>query len=277
MQGTVLSNIKCSIQVDSLGQDCITENKGIFKYKGCTSIPPLSMVDDIIAINNCGVDSITVNGIVQGKVECKQLELGHAKCFQMHIRNKSKHLCPPLKVHGAQMNTTDSEKYLGNILSINGKIDQNINDRFAKGVGKTNEIISILQEVSFGPHYFETAKLFRNSILISSMLCSSEALLGITKAHIEKLEQADRIFFRRLFEVPRSTAIESFYLELSVVPVRFLLVCRRLNFYWNILQKGEEELVRKVFNTQKLFPVKNDFICQIESDLESCNIDQNED
>ena len=85
MQGTVLSNIKCSVQVHSLGQGCITENKGIFKYKGCTSIPPLSMVDDIITINNCVVDSITVNGIVQGKVECKQLELGHANCFQKHI------------------------------------------------------------------------------------------------------------------------------------------------------------------------------------------------
>ena len=65
-------------------------------------------------------------------------------------------------------------------------------------------------------------------------------------------------------------------MELSVVPVRFLLIGRRLNFYWNILQKDEEELVRKVFNTQKLFPVKNDFICQIESDLEYCNIEQTE-
>ena len=33
MQGTVLSNIKCSIQVDSIGKDCLTENKGIYKYQ----------------------------------------------------------------------------------------------------------------------------------------------------------------------------------------------------------------------------------------------------
>ena len=26
MQGTVISNIKCSIQVDSIGKDCLTEN-----------------------------------------------------------------------------------------------------------------------------------------------------------------------------------------------------------------------------------------------------------
>ena len=35
MQGTVFSNIKCSVQVDSLGKDCLMENKGVYKYKGC--------------------------------------------------------------------------------------------------------------------------------------------------------------------------------------------------------------------------------------------------
>ena len=103
------------------------------------------------------------NGIVQGKVECKQLELGHAKCFQMHIGNKSKKLCPIIEVHGAEIKTSEKETYLGNLLTTDGKIDQNISERYNKGVGKTNEIISILREVSFGPHFFETAILFRNS------------------------------------------------------------------------------------------------------------------
>ena len=44
MQGTVISYIKCSIQVDSIGKDCLNENKGVYKYKGCISIPPLFMV-----------------------------------------------------------------------------------------------------------------------------------------------------------------------------------------------------------------------------------------
>ena len=171
------------------------------------------------------------------------------------------------------MLTSDSEKYLGNILTTDGKIHTNITDRFNKGVGKTNEIISILREISFGPHFFQTAKLFRTSILLNSMLCSTEALIGLNNTHVEKLEQVDRIFFRRLFEVPRSTAIEAFYFETSTMPVRFLLVGRRLMFYWTILQKGEDELVRKVFNSQKAFPVKNDFICLIDSDLELCGIE----
>jgi hypothetical protein len=109
------------------------------------------------------------------------------------------------------------------------------------------------------------------------MLCSTEALLGITQSHVDKLEQVDRIFFRRLFEVPRCTAIESFYLETSSIPVRFVLVSRRLLYYWSILQKDEEELVKKVFNAQKSFPVKNDWIHQIQNDLETCGIEESKD
>ena len=276
MQGTVLSNIKCSVQIDSLGQDCLTEKKGIFKYKNCISVPPLSMVDDIITISNCGSDSVIVNGIVQSKIQCKQLQLGHSKCFQLHIGKKSKHLCPKLKVHENEMKTSDKETYLGNLLTTDGKIDQNINSRCQKGIGKTNEIISILREVSLGPHYFQTALLFRNSILMSSMLCSTEVLLGLNKTHIEKLEQVDRAFFRRLFDVPRCTAIESFYLETAAIPVRFLLVKRRLLYYWSVLAKSDNELVKKVYNAQKAFPVKNDWIHLIKEDLDICEIELSE-
>ena len=174
------------------------------------------------------------------------------------------------------MLTSDRERYLGDILTTDGRIDQNIIERYNKGVGKVNEIMGMLQEVSFGPHYFQMAILFRNTILLSSMLCNAEVLYGITQAHVEKLEQADRIFFRRLFEVPNCTAIEAFHLETSTIPVRFLLIKKRLHYYWNILQREDEELVKKVYCSQKSFSVKNDWFLQVKADLDECQIDLSE-
>ena len=277
MQGTVLSNIKCSVQIDSIGKDCIVQNKGTYKYKDCITIPPLSMVDDVITVSSCGVDSVTVNAIVQAKIECKQLELGPQKCFNMHIGKKTKNLCPSLSIHGGTMYTSEKQQYLGDILTTSGTINDNILARYNKGLGKVSEILAMLQEISFGPHYFKMAMLFRNSILLSSMLCSSEVLYGITNKHIEKLEQVDRIFFRRLFEVPNCTAIESFYLETSSLPIRFILIGRRLLYLWDVLHKNENELVRKVFNSQKTFYVKNDWALQVIQDLNQCNIVLTED
>ena len=38
-------------------------------------------------------------------------------------------------------------------------------------------------------------------------------------------------------------------------------------YWWEILQKGENELVYKFYSAQKLRPVKNDFVVQIQEDL----------
>ena len=94
-----------------------------------------------------------------------------------------------------------------------------------------------------------------------------------SKSHIEKLEQVDRIFFRKLFQVPNGTAIEAFYLETSSIPIRHILIGRRLLYYWDIISKNESELVRKVFDSQKVLSVKNDWAIQIKQDLEDCEID----
>ena len=108
------------------------------------------------------------------------------------------------------------------------------------------------------------------------MLCSSEALYGITHSHIEKLEQVDRMFFRKLFQVPNGTAIEAFYLETSSIPIWYILIGRRLLYLWDILSKDENELVRKVFDSQKTLSVKNDWAIQIKHDLMDCEINLSE-
>ena len=118
-----------------------------------------------------------------------------------------------------------------------------------------NQILSMLKEISFGFYYFEMAMLFRTTILINGMLCSSEALHGITNSHINQLESVDTMFFKTIFSTPGSTPAAAFYLETGAVPMRFLLKGRRLMFLWTILQKDNNELVRgaiKIENRENL-------------------------
>ena len=57
MQGTVLAGLKCSVSIDSIGKESLENTHDIlYKYKNCTSIPPLSLIDDIIAVGNCSSD-----------------------------------------------------------------------------------------------------------------------------------------------------------------------------------------------------------------------------
>ena len=75
--------------------------------------------------NAPGTDSIKLNSIIQSKMSTKKLELGKEKCFQIHVGNNNANCCPELNVHDVAMKTASSEKYLGDIITNDGKIDEN--------------------------------------------------------------------------------------------------------------------------------------------------------
>ena len=141
MQGTVLAGLKCSISIDTFGKECIeNEHDILYTYKNSVKTPPLSFVDDILGVSECGSKSVKMNAFIQAKIEGKQLQLGHAKCFQLHV-GKQTNTCPKLSVHGKEMLKTKKEKYLGDILTSTAKIGENIEERYKKGIGIINEHI----------------------------------------------------------------------------------------------------------------------------------------
>jgi hypothetical protein len=103
MKGGVLTPIKCSIQMDTLGKEMLESaecSRSMFKYKDCVSIPVLSMIDDVLSVTECGPDSVKMNAYVQSKTDTKKLELGETKCFKIHIDKTS---CPSLKIHNKEV------------------------------------------------------------------------------------------------------------------------------------------------------------------------------
>ena len=141
MQGGVLTPLKFSVQIDTLGKEMLSSTesaKALYKYKDCVIIPPLSF----------SPNSVKVNAYVQSKVETKKLELSDTKCVKMHLGN-NKSACPKLKIHSNEMKSSDREKYLGNGITSNARMDDNIQMRHDKGIGIANQILSILTEVSF--------------------------------------------------------------------------------------------------------------------------------
>ena len=170
------------------------------------------------------------------------------------------------------MLTSNREKYLGDIITSDCKINSNVEERYNKGIGIANQIIGLLKEISFGKHYFQMAVMFRQSMLINSILCNSEVLYGLNKTHIETLESVDTYFWRNVFGSIVSTPLESYFIETNSIPIRYIIMARRLMYYWNVLQKDDTELIKKVFMTQRLLPCKNDWVTQLKSDLNECNI-----
>ena len=132
-----------------------------------------------------------------------------------------------------EMEVKMEEKYLGDVISTDGRNIKNVKARVAKGIGIVSKILSILEGIPFGQFYFEVAVILRDSLLVSSMLSNSEAWYNVTNAELELLETVDVKFLRGIFKAPKATPKEMLYLESGCVKFRELIK-KRKNFFFTL-------------------------------------------
>lgn len=171
------------------------------------------------------------------------------------------------------MEQRTKDRYLGDIISDDGSNKYNTESRRNRGVGIINQIKLMLKEGCFGKYYFEAAMLMRESLLLSSLLTNSEAWFNISKDDIKQLEQVDEILLRSILEAPSNTGKAFLYLSLAAVPIRFLLIKKRMGFLHYILNEEKTSLIRQVFDAQIEDRHKNDFVSMVEEDLKILQID----
>ena len=64
MQGETFGPLCCSVQVDTFGRECLKKNEHLYFYKGEVGVPPLAMVDDLVCISTCGLNSVKMNAFI---------------------------------------------------------------------------------------------------------------------------------------------------------------------------------------------------------------------
>ena len=289
-QGDVFGPMLCSKQVDTFGQECLKESRYTYLYKGWVEIPPLSMVDDLLSVSECGFKTQTVNAFLTFKTDSKKLQFGAQKCKKLHVgKNLASYKCTAMKVDEwkevevvneetgideikdicndkYEMEEKEDEKYLGDLISVDGRNVKNIKSRVAKGTGIISKILSILDGIPFGQYYYEVAMILRNSLLLSSLLCNSESWYNVTQAELNLIESVDLQFFRRILNVPKSTHKEMFYLEFGCIPLRHLIRKRRIMFLHYILNQDSDSILHRFLMAQIENRSKKDWIVQVLTD-----------
>jgi hypothetical protein len=61
-------------------------------YKGAVAVPPLCMVDDILAVQECSKDSVQINSVINSFIELKKTNIQQQKVQQNTCWNSFKHL-----------------------------------------------------------------------------------------------------------------------------------------------------------------------------------------
>ena len=165
------------------------------------------------------------------------------------------------------MEQKEEERYLGDLISTDGRNIKNIRARINKGAGIVNRILTMLNGIPFGRQYFKVGIILRNCLLVSSVLFNSEAWYNVTNSELELLESIDLSFLRQLLKASKGTPKEMFYLELGILPFREIIRGRRLNFLHEILNEERNSLVSKFLKAQLKYKTKKDWINTVLEDL----------
>ena len=297
-QGDPWGSIECSLMVDGFGKDSLDSDLQPYKYKGQVSIPLLGMVDDVFIISESGYKAQRLNGFINAKTAIKRLQFGAKKCQVMHIgKDIPKHKKSDFYVDQWVMKETEetetntieiketfngeediqeaeNTKYLGQIISSSGNNIKNIENRANKGIGLVNKIQTTLKNTPGGKYHFELAVIMRNAILISSILSCSETWYNIQEVEYRKLESTDEILLKKILNCSSQIPHEVLYLELGLMPARFIILLRRILYLQHILkQRNKETLLYRFFKAQMENPTKNDWVTGVLKDLEKVDID----
>jgi hypothetical protein len=188
-------------------------------------------------------------------------DLESGKCFQKESFGG------PVK-----MDEKTEQKYLGDIISIDGKQTRNVQARKNKALGTVTQITQILETVFFGKYHFEVAMVLRSSLLLSSLLLNSEAWVNLSDKDIRSLEQTDEYLLGKILDSESRTSNSFKYLELGIYPIRFEIMKRKVIYLQYILQQDKESMMHKVFKATLENPLRNDFVKTCQKYLEKLNM-----
>ena len=267
MQGSIWGSLFCVVLMDKLGKFIYDKPELLYMYKGMVGTPPLQMIDDILGIQRCNEKSLQLNTAINTFVNLEKLRLSKKKCNNIHIGAKNMQ-CPPLNINGSEMQNSEKEKYLGDILDKKGTCRPNIENRKLKGYSITSSILAIVNEIPLGHWKIKAGLSLRQAMLLNGILFNSEAWQGPETKHITVLEKVDEALLRGLLGAHPKIPLEALYLETRSIPIRFVVASRRILYLHTILQKSRNEMIQKIFEAQKIKPSPGDFIELVKNDME---------
>ena len=195
----------------------------------------------------------------------------------MHV-SKSLNQCDrKMKAYDNTISDVVSAMYLEDVINSHGTIDDTISQRKNKSIGIVNQVFGILESVSLGFCYMEIALILREAMLVNGILTNAEVWYKLTEKNLTTLESADLCLFRKIFGANQKKATELFYLETGKMPLRYVISKRRLMFLWTILSRNKDDLVRKVYEVQKVKKRKNDWYALIEQEKQKYDVSVTDD
>ena len=296
LQGDTWGSILASVQVDSIGQECM-EAGHFYLYKDILPVGFLGLVDDIAGITEAGYKAQQLNTLINLKTAEKSLQFGVDKCKSMLIcKDDHSVIDSDLLVDSwevqyvdnpstgkltlsesfkglTRVGKTKNQTYLGFVISSTGNNMANIDVIKKKSIGVIRKIFNRLNSLNLQKYYFECAMILLNAMLRPSILYAAETYYNLKESEVRQIERIEENFLRKVLKTSKGCPIVQLYLELGHTPARLEIQKMRVLFFQYILQENDESTLKKFFNLQLEKPTRKDWASTVLSDLKELQID----
>ena len=118
----------------------------------------------------------------------------------------------------------------------------------------------------------ECGIVYFKSLLRGSILYATEAMVNLKENEIKVIERTEEATLRDLVKTEQSAPRYLLYLELGIIPARFVIKQRKVMHFKHILMQHEDSLIKKVFNAQIKSPSKGDWVSVVKDILKDLQI-----
>ena len=144
---------------------------------------------------------------------------------------------------------------------------------------KTNKTIGTRKVIKtlikgLGRYTVESGIVYFKSLLRGSILFAAEVMINLSVKDVKMIEKAEEATLRDIMKTQCSAPKHLLYLELGIVPARFVIKHRKIIYLKHILEQNEHSLLKKVFDTQVKFPSKGDWASDIKNTLKELDINK---
>ena len=167
MQGTVFGSIICTSVMDNLAKRFYQNTSLLYIYKKVVKVPVLGMVDDVLNAAKCSEQAV-LSYSTNTFMEQNELKLAAEKCSRVHV-GKTVDKCYDIIVCEEEMKDSDTEKYLGDFIRSDGKVDSTIIDRTRRVYFYLSEIRALLSDMSFGKRRLQIGLLVMDAMFVNGV------------------------------------------------------------------------------------------------------------
>ena len=246
-QGSVLASTLAAMHVDSVHNHFDLENLGI--YYGDVKIENLLFQDDIVRLEGEEDHLNKANIVFEIFQNINKMEFHPIKTKVMIVNSTQD---DEIKLAKDKLEKVNKMKYLGDIITNNGKIDELIAERKNSISGITAELVTILAQIDSDLKITSILQYIQG-IIIPKMLVNSETWNNISQKNLEEMERIQMKAIKRTLKIPDSTPNMGLLNELGMLTINNEITKRKILYLHSILN-GKNKITKDILKQQMEIP-----------------------